>query len=783
MTSRDLTTLLIGLVVLLLGFVTYHPPYVGYATKECLDSDGQDYFFKGMVTTSDGFSATDACADSLLQEFFCEDGLLQFRFHTCSGGCEDGVCLEDTRTSFTQRLEGDEFLFGSGSDQLEINEELGDVHESLTESDLDILAGGIVSTQEGTTEFHQYLRFNNDITTGKIQFGEDERDFIGDFFYVKEGDHIFEYELEFESGLETSVSGTSLDDFIDQKIMMLGVEYSIVGATKNGDTVTLRLVGGDYSDLVYEHETKTYHVAGKNHQIEVMTIDDVQKEVTLNVDGTMTSQLEEGDVTYFGSFVVGVGDIFIQEALEGRDAVELYVGGRSLEFKDDTSDSSFSTSFEVNGNSISEAEVRIKGQTISDGFEISSFTYRLRADARQGGDVYVPPGFGVREYLDEPEGMLANWDIHYEGLNHQGTSTLIFDPVGNDEYDVTFENIKGNLYSVGLVENVGGSLTISSHGDSVHFIEGSSTTDFLIDQTDYVVLTNDNDRTGVTNIVRYDSIDTTEKSLHFDDLAEGDKTVPYTGAEGIDAIGDIILSGHTYRVHVGGAPEYRIVIDMDNDGDIDGGETNIVIKGGGILDLGSTLTPGGNFDMTLTTEASQFDESSSDETLTLTMQDNSGEVDISLPAQSSLSIETDKSVTKALSDYGVYLEKDSDDPDRLIITYPLSQSLGDVRLVFSSSTSEIVSSDFSGDCGNSYCDVDEGYENCPADCDFVEFSVEQPSLPPPVVAPLCGDGVCEEGEDEFACSVDCLVVEQPSVILEKQGWFARFLNWFRDLFS
>ena len=67
---------------------------------------------------------------------------------------------------------------GSPSDLLEINEVIGNVRETLTEVDLDMLQGGQITTNLGSTDYNQYLRFmdNNNVDRGKVIFDPDERD-------------------------------------------------------------------------------------------------------------------------------------------------------------------------------------------------------------------------------------------------------------------------------------------------------------------------------------------------------------------------------------------------------------------------------------------------------------------------------------------------------------------------------------------------------------------------------------------------------------------------------
>ena len=116
-------------------------------------------------------------------------------------------------------VEGDAVEIGSTSDLLEIIENLGDVRETLTEVDLDMLKGGQIVTDEGSTEYNQYLRFNS--THGNVTFAEDERDRVGHYLTYIDGTQLFEWELEFEEGLESEINGNDLEDLEDEDIFIL----------------------------------------------------------------------------------------------------------------------------------------------------------------------------------------------------------------------------------------------------------------------------------------------------------------------------------------------------------------------------------------------------------------------------------------------------------------------------------------------------------------------------------------------------------------------------------
>src|SRR3989344_7514738 len=139
-------------------------------------------------------------------------------------------------------VEGDAVEVGSTSDLLEINEVLGDVRETLTEVDLDMLKGGQVVTDQGSTEFNQYLRFPTaSSTSGTVRFDKDERDRVGHYLFYNDSATIFQWELEFEEGLESEVEGDDLVDLEDEDLTILGQPFVIVDTDITNSTVDLKI--------------------------------------------------------------------------------------------------------------------------------------------------------------------------------------------------------------------------------------------------------------------------------------------------------------------------------------------------------------------------------------------------------------------------------------------------------------------------------------------------------------------------------------------------------------
>src|SRR3989344_363551 len=69
------------------------------------------------------------------------------------------VCFPGNAGGGGVSVSGDNYQFSDSTDLLELNEDLGNVQDSVTDLELDGLKGGIITTNEGTTEFNQYLRF------------------------------------------------------------------------------------------------------------------------------------------------------------------------------------------------------------------------------------------------------------------------------------------------------------------------------------------------------------------------------------------------------------------------------------------------------------------------------------------------------------------------------------------------------------------------------------------------------------------------------------------------
>jgi hypothetical protein len=173
------------------------------------------------------------------------------------------------------------------------------------------------------------------------------------------------------------------------------------------------------------------------------------------------------------------------------------------------------------------------------------------------------------------------------------------------------------------------------------FVEGNLTAqladdnctsaDFTIDQDDTFLVWNGRDDVwddqAYSHFVQYNSVDTNEQVLTFEDLAVGTKEFTYQavvdtclalGADGTAVIGtgQLILGGNAYSIWVSNATGNPIAVDLNADGDVASDLGKFTTKGGGVIQLANLTTVAQNDDgingdpirWTLHTESSEFDE-------------------------------------------------------------------------------------------------------------------------------------------------------------------------------
>lgn len=633
-------------------------------------------------------------------------------------------------------LGGDSVKIERSGDVLELNEYIGNVTETLDSSDAEALKSFTVSNDKGTTDVNQYLRFNwgtaattADMAVAKVLYSKDDDDNVGDFLWFKDSEEAFKYELEFVEGFESDITDSNgdpatsgnLQDLEDETLHILGEDFAVVSATySSSDKITLKLMGGAIHDTIEEGETKTYTLKGKEYEVTALIVSDWagasgNAKVKMKINGEVTKEMSEGSTEILNDgTTIGIREVLPNEAGEtaGGDILEFYLGAFKIQLEDTSTGDG---TVKINEENIEDADLAIDFTNTSNEMRIDKITYVLNTDGVGGDEPYIAPGQGLREKLDEPEGMLADaWDIRYEGLSDPGVSEIKVKSSGDDEYRLSFVNTQGVEYSnVRFLYSNSSGLYYGDDDDALIFSQGvgSGAANFTIHKNDYFVVSHNGDKdTGVSRVLRLDSIDESNSLIQMTDIGTGGSVNgKYTGTLTTCAAGSVAgtfnVGGYTFdfkacNSSASGKGQVQMLVDLDDDGTV-GGEGRIVTDGGAMIDLGSetaatwrpTAAGASNwFYMTVATDNANFDEApASDETFYVNFTKTSNnEVDVDTLSNATIGLsfkthEDNDNLKTGLTNYGVLIKKLNEDngPDTLTIEYPLSQLLPQTFVTFS----------------------------------------------------------------------------------------------------
>ncbi len=616
-------------------------------------------------------------------------------------------------------LSGDAVALGSGSDFVEINETLGTVRESLTEVDLNVLKGGFIVTQEGSTEYNQYLRLPKDRGSGRVEFKETggPRSVPRIVLSYSVGTPIFTWELEFEDGLRSRVENHRLVDVEDKEIFVLGKPFVIVNAKYEGNTdfISLRLLGGVVSSFLGEGDEEAYMVNGKEYTVEVVIVSETgeggEGSVKFRINGELTAELKKGDTDFLADgLVVAVKEITPSKKNVQKSMVEFYLGAETITFSDQnaTDGASNPASTKVNQEALIYSAASIQGAVANDTVVLKKINYTLYASTLTGG-ANVAPGKTVRSTQRVKEGFLTDaWDITFLGLHNGGKTLVVFDPTSDHSYHVQFTNQEGIFYDIPLLTNeqTKGTIKYGDSDDDLWFCEPINNTMYAITRNDLFVLSNcdasTSDNTCLSHVFRYDSLSTLQHVLELTDFGVGKRHVVF---DNTTRQGMIVTGGVEYQVFVDPLAPYNLSIDLNGNRNVSNNDgcVYVGIQGDGLILLGNnntneTVLQGGKTfvgtnatNVTILTLGKEFDESGQNENITVQIEGRAnnqiGIQDDGVRAASGgmfglFTPPQNKQKDMGLSLYGVMM--DLFDPpsdgsaETLTLMYPLAQEVADV---------------------------------------------------------------------------------------------------------
>jgi len=611
-----------------------------------------------------------------------------------------------TGSATTISMTGDSKKVEKSSNKLEFNENIKDIQESVTGSDLNALASGKITNEHGDFTYSQYIYLPTD---GKLQYTADPDDadsVVKPYFVIANDATVYRYKITFSPGLKSDHNtGSSgyLDDIKNKKMTMLGQEYTIIKAAHTARNSTeLTFMAGAVSDVLEEGASKTY------------TIEDVDYDVTLDFVGTttakftvnneVTTSLAEGDTFKLADgSEVGIVDIMAQAFAGGLRKVEFDIGANKIKITDaDTnSDALDDGTVTIGSTEMSSVNADIISSTdegVTHGSDVVITSIEINYTA--GQSLYLGEGMLCSDVADAAESQEGNFfadafDYKFEGLQIGTTEEVSLKPSGSYNYKLRFTSKAGIEYAQDVVnmEGSGGAITTGRYtGSTVRGIVMNETEQ--INDEDYFVVEKDK----YSHIMQFkDVVQGTSTSdntgiIKLLDVGSGDMMeVTYSGGA---REGDLNLDGNTFKVNISDdANNGEISVDLNGDGDLKDqfvapelwtqGELNIT------LNCGST-DPNLGDHICFTTED---DEDNGKDIVMINFTESSSKLDMAnnldnatwgsqyLPSVGMELKEDGSNVYQMYTNYGMFISNDrkgtgTDTQNDLVITYPDEEVFG-----------------------------------------------------------------------------------------------------------
>lgn len=517
-------------------------------------------------------------------------------------------------------------------------ESIGKEFGVLLESHLLGLGTGTVQTNEGRTQYKQYIRLHgatsqttsgdiNQMNGGTLEFGRNEYGKVGDFLKFDADEDMFEYEIEFSSGFKSVYNDNNmLVDLREETLNLLGGQFAILEARVDtgakwieikmiGPGGTVELKDLDYSDIYYTDGGLKFN--GKVLQSRVMI-----KGYDLGND-----KFSITNIKYRPQPMAKAGK---HVYVEPKHGVQEYLKQPQI---------MLTPEFEIiyGGLSGGPAPAVIADVT---------------------GAVSTEMAEGIAELINAegPIGNLITGAV-------SAASYVWFKPVGDDQYDLIASTNTAN-YKIGLASTQGG-LHWGDDDQNFVFVESANQAVFNINLKDYFMVSSGTDIGDSTSIILYENIITSQNKIQIKDIAGGgSKQASYDAATGQ---GQVVINGRPTTFYVNLAAPNDITFDLTQDGNINGARAEMVLRGGPRLRFTGAGT------VAIIAPRRLFHEApAADETTTFTIGSSGGDITLTVANQATLTLQSaEGGIRYGLTPFGFEFEwNKAKEPEELKIGMP-----------------------------------------------------------------------------------------------------------------
>ncbi len=253
--------------------------------------------------------------------------------------------------------------------------------------------------------------------------------------------------------------------------------------------------------------------------------------------------------------------------LEGVDnGNELVIGGGSVK---------------LNGETLADTDSRMTGDKI---------IVVAKVDAKNEGDnIYIPFNHSLQEFLGDPTVLTDKVDIRYKGIVDVPRTKLDFNNKG-DELELYITGPRGRESIIPLGFLIGDGWRLGDEEGVLHVSESTGISDYKVGVDDYFVLSSGSpsrQAKSLSTALQYKGVTPVENEVEFVSRSGLVIEAGYNGTEGENAKGYIHFAGKDFKFYIGGEEsDYRIAVDMNGNGRIDGAVVDFKTRDG-VIDLPS----------------------------------------------------------------------------------------------------------------------------------------------------------------------------------------------------
>jgi hypothetical protein len=326
---------------------------------------------------------------------------------------------------------GDFVKLERSTDKFNLGNEMDDFYTNLDDEELSsVLKSGVYTSDDNEEfDFEQSLTFAGGIGLEHFtdsELDENEVPVIG--FDLNGGDPVLNYTLEFTDPVDAGAwtTGNSLET---SDITMLGRNYYVISARNTTATNhKITLLDSANSATITEGETLSMSVGGNAYDVSIVYIAD--DEVILDVKGTKTNKLGEGDVFKVGEdLYLGVKNILYNEKESGVSKVEISLGSGKIVLEN-------TKEIQINNQDVStDTDSVLNAYIDTDSNDLESITLEWILD----DDAWIVPGTDL---------VLPGFEtikLSMGGFISSGEETTSLTPDGDDSIKVKTELKDGSL--------------------------------------------------------------------------------------------------------------------------------------------------------------------------------------------------------------------------------------------------------------------------------------------------------------------------------------------------